>query len=80
MSSAESHRQNGSKKERMHALCYPILASITHEKMIKKVVQKNNRFKLSRPTWDEELELPVGYYSVSIFKTILSILSKSMRC
>ena len=26
---------------------------------------KNNRFKISAPTWNEELELPDGSYSIS---------------
>ena len=33
---------------------------------------KNNKFRISAPTSNEEFELPYGSYSVSIFKTILS--------
>ena len=43
---------------------------------------KNNKFKISAPTWNEEFELPDGSNSVShyqIFKIILSISSKNMR-
>ena len=35
-----------------------------HGKNIKKLY-KNNKFKISAPTWNEELELPDGSYSVS---------------
>ena len=35
---------------------------------------KNNKFKISAPTWNEEFELPDILYQ--IFKTILSISSK----
>ena len=29
-----------------------------------KKIHKNNKFKISAPTWNEELELPDGLYSV----------------
>ena len=29
---------------------------------------KNNKFKISAPTWNAELELPDGLYSVSDFQ------------
>ena len=39
---------------------------------------KNNKFKISAPTWNEEFELPVESYSISdiqdYFKCILKIL------
>ena len=38
-------------------LLYQILALITFE--------KNNEFKISAPTWNEEFELPDGSYSVA---------------
>ena len=40
-----------------------------------KTSYKNNKFKISAPTWNEELELPDGSYSYNyqIFKTILNI-------
>ena len=31
----------------------------------KKIIQKNNEFKISPPTWNEEFELPDGSCSVS---------------
>ena len=34
---------------------------------------KNNKFKISAPTWNEEFELPDGSYSISEFKIILNI-------
>ena len=39
---------------------------------------KNNKFKISAPTLNEEFELPDGSYSVSdqIFKIILNIFEK----
>ena len=30
-----------------------------------KVSYKNNRFKVSTPTWNENFELPDGLYSIS---------------
>ena len=55
---------------------YQILAFTIHGKIIKKSY-KNNKFKISAPTWNEEFELPDGSYSISgiqdyfeyIFKT-----------
>ena len=55
-------------------LFYQILAFIVHGKILKKSC-KNNKFKISAPTWNEEFELPEGSYSVSdvqeCFKYIL---------
>ena len=38
-------------------------------------LSENNKFKISAPTWNDEFELPVGFYSVSdiqdYFKYIL---------
>ena len=39
---------------------------------------KNNKFKISAPTWNEKFELPDRSYSVSDFKIILNIYLKSM--
>ena len=33
---------------------------------------KNNKLKVTTPTWNNGFKLPDGTYSVSIFKTILS--------
>ena len=40
---------------------------------------KNNAFKISAPTWNEEFQLPDGSYALSGILTILSISSKNMR-
>ena len=43
---------------------------------------KNNNFKISAPTWNEEFELPDGSYSVSdmqdYFKYILNNMEESL--
>ena len=44
-------------------LFYQILAYTIHGKNIKS--HKNNKFKISIPTWNEEFELPDGSYSIS---------------
>ena len=44
-------------------LLYQVLAFTIHEKNIKKSY-KNNKCKISAPTWNEEFELPDGSYSV----------------
>ena len=45
-------------------LLYQDLAYTTHEKTSKSHI-KNNKFKISAPTWNEEFELLDGSYSVS---------------
>ena len=45
-------------------MLYQILVFIIHGK-IKKKSYKNNKFKISVSTWNEELELPDGSYSIS---------------
>ena len=40
---------------------------------MKKKLQKNNKFKISVLTWNEEFELPDGSYSYRTFKIILNI-------
>ena len=44
-------------------------------KNIKKL-HKNNKFKISAPTWNEEFELPDGLYLYQIFKVVLNIYIK----
>ena len=44
---------------------YQTLAFTIHGKNTKKEPYKNNKFKISTPTWNEELELPDGSYYVS---------------
>ena len=43
-----------------------------------KKVTKNNKFKISALTWNEEFELPDRSYSVSDIETIFTISSKTM--
>ena len=40
---------------------------MVHVKYIKVIIlkSKNNKFKISAPTWNEEFELPDGSYSAS---------------
>ena len=44
----------------------------------KKVI-KNNKFKISAPTWNDKFELPDETYSVSDIQDCLSISFKNMR-
>ena len=44
-----------------------------------KTSYKNNKFKISGPTWNEKFELPDGSYSVSDFQDYFSIISKNMN-
>ena len=37
---------------------------------------KNNKFKISDPTWNEELELPDGSYSISDIQDYFEIILK----
>ena len=45
-------------------MLYQILVFFIHGKMQKKSY-KNNKFKISAPTWNGEFELPDGSYSIS---------------
>ena len=40
---------------------------------------KNNNFKISAPTWNEEFELPNGSYSVSNVQNYFKYILKNMR-
>ena len=40
---------------------------------------KNNKFKISAPTWNEEFELPDGSYSVSNIQVYFKYILKNMR-
>ena len=40
---------------------------------------KNNKIKISGPTWNEEFELPDGSYSVSDIQDYFDYISKNMR-
>ena len=39
---------------------------------------KNNKFKISAPTWNEEFELPDGSYSMSDIQDCIEYVLKSM--
>ena len=40
---------------------------------------KNNKFKISATTWNEEFELPYGSYSVSDIQGYFEYIIKNMR-
>ena len=40
---------------------------------------KNNKFKMSAPTWNEEFELPDGSYSVSSIQSYFKYILKNMK-
>ena len=40
---------------------------------------KNNKFRVSAPAWNEELELPDGSYSVSDIQDYFEYIFKNMR-
>ena len=40
---------------------------------------KNNKFKVSFPTWNEEFELPDGSYSVSDIQDYFEYITENMR-
>ena len=48
----------------MNMLMHLILKFTTYEKKLKKSF-KNNKLKISNPTWNEEFELCYGSYSIS---------------
>ena len=55
-------------------LLYQILAYTILEKYKKSY--KNNKFKISAPTWNEEFELPDGSYSISYIQDYFEYLLK----
>ena len=60
---------------------YQILAYTVHEKQWK-IIYKNNEFKISAPTWNEEFELTDGSYSASdiqdYFEYVLKYMGKKL--
>ena len=44
-----------------------------------KTLYKNNNFKISVPTWNQEFELPDGSYSASDIQDYFEHLLKNMR-
>ena len=47
--------------------------SIYYTRENRKKSYKNNKCKISAPTWNKEFELPDGWYSVSDIQDILNI-------
>ena len=60
-------------------LLYQILAFTVHGQMYMKNSNKNNKFKVSAPTWNEEFELPDGLYSVSDIQEYFEYTLKNMK-
>ena len=60
---------------------YQVLAYTVHEKQWK-IIYKNNEFKISAPTWNEEFELTDGSYSASdiqdYFEYVLKYMGKKL--
>ena len=59
-------------------MLYQILGYTIHGKNVKKLYM-NNEFKISGPTWNEELELPDGSYSVSDLQDYFEYILKNME-
>ena len=57
-------------------MLYQILVFTIHRKILKKSY-KNNKFKTSAPTWNEEFELPDGSYSISDIQDYFEYVLKS---
>ena len=53
--------------------------SIYHAQKNRKKSYKNNKFKISSPTWNEKFELPDGSYSVSDIQDYFKYILKNMR-
>ena len=60
----------------LYALLYQILAFTIHGKTQKSY--KNNKFKISTPTWDEEFELPGESFPVSDIQDYFEYIVKNM--
>ena len=58
-------------------LLYQTLAFTIHGKIWKRSC-KNNKFKISAPTWNEEFELPHGSYSVADIQDHFEYILKNM--
>ena len=57
-------------------MLYQILVFTIHGKILKKSY-KNNKFKISAPTWNEEFELPDVSYSISDIQDYFEYVLKS---
>ena len=64
-------------KRRDKYIALPNLTIYYTWKNIKKSY-KNNKFKISSPTWNEEFELPVGSYSISDIQNYFEYMFKKM--
>ena len=62
----------------MNILLYQILALTIHGKIFKKSY-KNNKFQISALTWNEELELADGSYSISDIQDYFEYILKKHR-
>ena len=58
-------------------LLYQILACTTHGKY--KKLYKNNKFKISAPTWSEKFDIPDTSYSVSDIQDYFEYILKKTR-
>ena len=65
-------------KEEINMLLYQILAYTIHGKILKKSY-KNNKFKISTPTWNEKFALLDGSYSVSDIQDYFEYILKNME-
>ena len=59
----------------INPLLYQTLAFTTHGEILKSRT-KNNKFKISSPTWNEGFELPDGSYSASHIQDYLKYILK----
>ena len=59
-------------------MLYQILVFVIHGKMQKKSY-KNNKFKISAPTWNGEFELPDGSYSISDIQDYFEYIKKHRK-
>ena len=59
-------------------MLYQNLAFAVHGKKIKKSY-KNNKYKISVPTWNEEFELPEGSHSVSDIQDCIEYILKKHK-
>ena len=62
----------------INILPYQILKFTIHWKIFKKSY-KNNKFKISAPSWKEEFELPDGSYSISDISDYFEYIIKNME-
>ena len=44
-----------------------------------KLIYKNNKFKISAPTWNETFDLPDGLYNIPVIQNYLEYIVKSTK-